>query len=132
MESRLITYQSEEIEGIWPLIEPLIRKVFNKIEDRYTTASLKAMLLKKELQLWTSFDGKLTFCLTHVAIYPRYKILEIFMLGGSGFNWLQFQPVLEKWGKEIGCKSIRIYGRKGWGRKLPDFKIKQFVYEKIL
>ena len=87
----LRTYQKDEIKTIWPELAPLIKKVLKKHEKEYTLESIKEMLLNQEVQLWTSYNGQLeAFVLTHIAIYPKHKICDIFTCGGSNLgNWLR-------------------------------------------
>lgn len=127
VQNYLVTYQSEEIEKIWHELEPLIKKVLIKHEEEYTIDSIKEMLFKKQVQLWTSYNGQIeAFVLTHIAIYPNHKICEIFMCGGSNLdNWLGFMSNIEAWAISIGCKYIGLQGRKGWKRKLSHIGFKQ-------
>ena len=130
----LRTYQKDEIKTIWPELAPLIKKVLKKHEKEYTLESIKEMLLNQEVQLWTSYNGQLeAFVLTHIAIYPKHKICDIFMCGGSNLgNWLEFMNNIEAWAKSIDCKSIRFQGRVGWKRIFPDFKQTKIIMEKEL
>jgi hypothetical protein len=134
VQNYLVTYQSNEIESIWGQLEPLIKKVLKKHEKDFTIESIKEMLLKKEAQLWTSYNGQIeAFVLTHIVIYPNHKICNILMCGGSNLNnWLEFMSNIGQWAKSIGCKSLRLRGRKGWIKKLPDFKFTKIIMEKDL
>lgn len=130
----LITYQSHEINLIWPEIEPMIIKVLKKCEEDYTIESIKDSLLEKKIQLWTSYNrGIEAFILTHIAIYPNHKICEIFMCGGANLhNWLRFLPNLKEWALNLDCKYIRFQGRTGWERKLPNFKKTKIIMQVAL
>lgn len=132
----LVTYQSNEIDNIWPQLEPLVIKVLRKHEKDYTLESIKDLLHKKEVQLWTSYNGQLeAFVLTHIVIYPNHKICEIFMCGGSNLdNWLDYMSNIEEWAKSIGCKYISLQGRFGWERKLSPigFKKTKIIMQKEL
>lgn len=127
VQSYLVTHQSEDIDKIWLELEPLIKKVLIKQETEYTIDSIKDMLLNKHVQLWTSYNGQIeAFVLTHIAIYPNQKICEIFMCGGSNLgNWLGFMSNIEDWAISLGCKLVRLQGRKGWMRKLSHIGFKQ-------
>lgn len=134
VQNYLRTYQSHEIESIWHELEPLIRKVLKKHEEDYTIESIRDSLVKKEVQLWTSYNGQLeAFILTHIVIYPNHKICEIFMCGGANLhNWLRFMSNIEDWAREMGCKYVRFQGRVGWERKLPNFKKTKIVMQRAL
>lgn len=134
VQNYLRTYQSDQVNGIWHELEPLIKKVLKKHEKDYSIESIKESLLKKELQLWTSYSEQIdAFILTHIAIYPNHKILEIFMCGGSGLDkWLHLLPYIEQWARDIECKYIRFQGRKGWERKLSQYKKTKIIMERAL
>ena len=53
----LSTLQSDKIEGSWDEIEPLVKRVLNKIDLYYTIEYIKESLLRAEMQLWTSLEG---------------------------------------------------------------------------
>ena len=134
VQNYLRTYQVNEIEVMWPELVPLIKEVLKKHEKDYTLESIKEMLLNQEVQLWTSYNEQIeAFVLTHIAIYPKHKICDIFMCGGSNLgNWLGFMKNIEAWAKSIDCKSVRIQGRIGWKKKFPDFKQTRIIMEKEL
>ena len=39
---------------------------------------------------------------------------------------------IENYARTIGCAAMRIYGRKGWVRHLPDYQAKAVILEKAL
>lgn len=130
----IVTYQSNEINNIWHKVEPFIRNVLQKFEKDYTINSIKESLLKADTQLWTSQNEKQIqgICLTTIAIYPTHKICQIFMVSGSNFkDWKHEIEVIKCWAKSIGCKYIRMEGRKGWLRKL-DWRHTKVIMEQEL
>jgi hypothetical protein len=38
----------------------------------------------------------------------------------------------EEWAKLEGCKDIRLWARKGWAPKLPDFTLTHYILKKEL
>lgn len=134
VQNYMRTYQSSEIESIWFELEPFVKKVLKKHEEDYTIESIKDSLLKKEMQLWTSYNGQLeAFILTQIVIYPKHKICEIFMCGGANLHrWLRFLPNLEDWAVSLGCKEIRFQGRAGWEKKLLGFKKTKIIMKREL
>ena len=131
----LNTFQSNEIEEIWPQIEPFIKKVLQKIDLCYTVEDIKSALCKRKMQLWTSHAGKQIYgiCITQILIHPQYKFLEIVLLSGEGLkNYFHHFDTIESWAKEQGCQKIKLVGRKGWAKKLPDYKQKLIKLEKDL
>jgi len=120
----LYTVQKGNIEGKWDEVEPLIKKVLNKQQNGYTVDNIKEMLLKEELQLWTSYDGTQikSICITHICIYPQHKICEVFMCAGQEIDsWLDFIEDIQAWAKSLGCDFMEIQGRRGWERKMQKY-----------
>lgn len=119
----LCTFQSYEINEIWKDIKPFVTKALNKVDSCYIVEDIKDSLLKAEMQLWTSYDGTQlkSVCITRIVKHPTNQYLEITLLTGS-LSALQHLEVLEKWGKQLGCKTIRLTGRKGWERVLKGYE----------
>lgn len=53
--------------------------------------------------------------------------------GGEDMReWVSLLGKIEDYAKAEGCKSLRIYGRPGWGRVLEKYKQIAFVLDKEL
>ncbi len=120
----LVTVQKEGIDQKWDEVEPLIKKVLIKQQNGYTIDNIKEMLLKEELQLWTSYDETQIqgICITHIAIYPQHKICEVFMCAGQEIDsWLDFIEQIQTWAKSLNCDFMEIQGRRGWERKMQKY-----------
>ena len=129
----LVTYQSNEIDGIWDKVKPLLNKVLQKIDLYYTIQDIKEMLLKKEAQIWTSYEGTQldSVCITRIVIHPKNNYLEILAMAGSSLS-LPHLRTIEDWGRDVGCKKIKLEGRRGWKRLLIDYKEGLIQLEKEL
>lgn len=129
----LVTYQSNQIDEVWDKVKPLIKKVLNKIDFCYTIENIKDLLISQDMQLWTSYNKTQleSVCVTRVMMQPQYKSLEIVLMAGR-LNALPFLKNVEEWARSIGCKKIKIEGRKGWVKILPDYSQKTVQLEKEL
>ena len=129
----IITYQKNEIEDIWHKVKPLLNKVLQKMDFYYTINDVKEMLLKEEAQLWTSYEETQldSVCITRILIHPKYKYLEIITMAGSKQSFECLKSI-EKWAKDIGCKKIKLEGRIGWKKLLPDYSQRLIQLEKEL
>ena len=47
-------------------------------------------------------------------------------------EWLPLLGALERYARAEGCKAMRIFGRRGWERLLPDYKPARVLLEKEL
>ena len=129
----LSAIQSDKIEENWDKIEPFIKRVLSKIDLYYTIEFLKKSLLCAEMQLWTSLEGTQikSVCITQIQIHPKYKFLDIVMYAGE-LNSSKYLKQVEQWAKSQECTKIKITGRRGWKRALPDYKQTLIQLEKEL
>ena len=129
----LSALQSSQIEQRWHEIEPFVKRVLNKIDLYYTLEYIKESLLRAEMQLWTSLEGTQirSICITQIQIHPKYKFLEIVLHAGQLASVAHLNQ-LEQWGRSQGCTKVRLTGRRGWKRALPDYKETLIKLEKEL
>ena len=84
------------------------------------------------MQAWT--EGR-SLVVTEVLEYPQAKALNVFLAVGSLDEVMAIQPRIEAFGREHGCKVMRMEGRKGWRRVLPDYGWREdnkVIYERAL
>ena len=78
------------------------------------------------MQLWPARHSCLV---TEIVIYPRKKLLNIFLAGGKLKELMSMQADVEKWAIREGCDGGMISGRRGWERPLKNLGWKfQHVY----
>ena len=65
------------------------------------------------LQLWPASNSVV---LTEIIVYPRLKNLHYFLAGGDLDELSRMRPLIESWGKSIGCTRVTLAGRKGWAK----------------
>lgn len=59
---------------------------------------------------------------TTVDTHPTgFKVLHGWLSGGDLNEIVQFEPLIVKWAKEIGCNRVTLAGRKGWRRAMPGY-----------
>jgi hypothetical protein len=56
---------------------------------------------------------------TEVVQYPRGRALNVFLAAGWLEDVMSLQPQIEDFGRNQGCQSMHMRGRKGWRRVLP-------------
>lgn len=84
------------------------------------------------MQAWTNGDS---LVVTEVLQYPRGSALNVFLAVGNIDEVMALQPSIEAFGRQHGCKALRMEGRKGWSRVLPEFGWKadpKVIYERAL
>ena len=71
------------------------------------------MVEDHRLQLWPASNSVV---LTEIIVYPRLKNLHYFLAGGDLDELSRMRPMIESWGKSIGCTRVTLAGRKGWAK----------------
>ena len=98
----------------------------HKVED------IAEGIRRGQFQLW---PGKNSVVVTEIIVYPQLKDLHYFLAGGDLDELRLMRPLIESWGKEIGCSRVSLAGRKGWERtflKGEGYEPKWFILCKDL
>jgi hypothetical protein len=85
--------------------------------------------------LWLAWDGQviLAAAVTRLDICNGAKLGTIVACGGSDFKrFAELRSQLEQHFRQEGCTLARIYGRKGWLKHHPDYKVRAVLMEKVL
>ena len=89
-------------------------------------------LKKGRFQLWPANDSVVV---TEIIVYPRLKNLHFFLAGGDLDELRLMRPLIESWGKSMGCTRVSLAGREGWSKTFlrdEGYKPKWFVLSKDL
>ena len=62
-------------------------------------------------QFW---PGNKSAVVTEIQIYPRKKVMHIFLAGGDLEELLEMEKSVRAFAKTIDCNSMSISGRRGW------------------
>lgn len=110
----------------WSQVKPLFDRSTEYGLD-WTTNDVKAALDSGDGLLWLVADGDevIGAWLVRVCI-GKQRYAEISDLAGTRFDeWMkQGDALLTRWARDMGCESIRFYGRAGWARKLAGIGYK--------
>ena len=68
-----------------------------------------------KMQLWPSPKGCIV---TEFVVYPRKKMLNVFLGGGEMEQLLDMHEDVIAWSKAQGCEAVTISGRFGWKKPL--------------
>jgi len=72
-------------------------------------------ILDGSMQLWPSPRGCIV---TEIVIYPKKKVLNVFLGGGELDQLLDMHNDVTDWAKRYGCEALTITGRFGWKKPL--------------
>jgi hypothetical protein len=76
---------------------------------------IAAMIRDGRVQFWPAPEGCLV---TEILVYPRAKVLNVFLGGGKLDQLLDMQGSVVAFARAMGCTKMTIQGRKGWVRAL--------------
>ena len=85
--------------------------------------------------VWIAWNGLVikAAAVTQLSTIHGERFCTIVACGGQHRNeWLQLIAELERYAKAEDCKAMRIFGRRGWERLLPDYKPARVILEKEL
>ena len=116
---------SDDLGRVWGECVPLLTPA---LHNGATIEQVLAAIFSKDAQLWIGADedGIQVACVTELVRRGGCLYCNVWLTGGRGVNtWIYFLETIEAWAKEQGCDAMLIdRGRRGWGRLLPEYKIK--------
>lgn len=112
----MIPVATPHIPQIWPKV---LEKLLPAIErgGEHTPESVYRFLMEGSMLLWYN---KSAFAVTSWCDYPAGRIAYVLFAGGEHADeWVEHAAHrFKQWATSMGCKELRIIGRKGWGRLL--------------
>ena len=78
-------------------------------------AEMVAGLHRGVLQLWPTPKGCIV---TEIVVYPKKKVLNVFLGGGELEQILDMHGDVIAWAKAQGCSALTMSGRTGWKKPL--------------
>ena len=75
-------------------------------------------ILSGNMQLWPAERGGIV---TELAVYPRKRVLHIFLAGGELDQITDMHEDVIQWAKAQGCSALTLSGRMGWKKALAPF-----------
>jgi hypothetical protein len=126
---KLLCVDPAHVDKLWPIVSGLIKKAIDRGFLQF--AEVEKSVLSGDWLLWLVVDSQqiraaLVTMLTHDAC-------EIVALSGFGAgDWIHLIKGIEKYARAEGRARVRIIGRKGWARLLPDYQQAAVVLERHL
>lgn len=130
----LVCVDPVRVREVWPLVAPLIATAMRR-SGLGQVADVMRSLASGAALLWLAWDGEriLAAAVTELALSDDKKLCTILACGGTGFaRFGHLIGGLERYARAEGCVRMRICGRKGWARLLPDYAIQRMIIEKQL
>jgi hypothetical protein len=109
----------DELVELWPKLGPMLAKATSRT-GCHTPADVLQLAMQGQVGIWVcEVDGVAVAALvTKVEQYPRKRVLEIMLAGGSRMRqWIaEAVAVLDQHARAAGCQHIAGIGRPGWVR----------------
>lgn len=91
----------------------------------HTFDDVAELIREGKAQLWPAPRG---CAVTEIVVYPRKRVLHIFLAGGELSQLRDMFSDAAEWAKAQGCEAMSLSGRVGWARAMaPDGWMTQAV-----
>ena len=133
----------KELDRYWSLVQFMITEGLQFDGNPMDVDQMRNFIATGEYQLFMMFgsdDGekhKVFGCfVTRILGLPKFKQVEVILLRGEKRELWQKEAakMIEKLGKDNGCKRVAVLARPGWKNFLEPFgwKVKRYLYQKDL
>ena len=124
----LVLVDPEMAAKVWDQVGPLVKKAMDRGFPSYEVAT--QAIMQGVWLLWAVTDGEKIYGVAMTNIFDG----DCFITGAAGNmrECLPFMGHFVDYARAQHCKKLRIIGRAGWVRMLPDFTPTAIVLEKVL
>jgi hypothetical protein len=133
---QLICIDPARTHEFWPHIAPLIKAamVRGAITD---FDDVQAAAFDGRALVWIAWNGTAikAAAVTQLSTVHSERFCTIVACGAAGADraaWLPLLAGLERYAKSENCQAMRIFGRRGWERLLPDYRPARVLLQKEL
>ena len=129
---KLICIPPDQVETFWPSTWKYILTALSNV-GLTEVLDIRKRLANAEALLWVATDGT---CIagagvTELVTSYNQKICDIVAWSTDSHNNALLKTI-EDFARAEGCSKVRLIGRKGWAKRLPEFKLKAVIMEKAL
>lgn len=112
-------------------LEKRLYKALRLGGETHTPVDIAEAVKEGKMQAWQNGQSVV---ITEVVGFPQKLVLNVFLAVGTLDEVMPIQSQLEEFGREHGCYCIRMQGRKGWTKVLPDYGWQQtsVTFERML
>ncbi len=130
----LICVHPGDVPRVWPFVSGLIKKAMEK-GDLGAFRPVERKVESGDMLLWVVCTERSieAAVVTEIALTELHKVCTIVACGGKDMDeWLPLIGDIERYAKLERCHAMRIYGRAGWRRKLPQYRPRRVILERAL
>lgn len=133
-ETTLVCVDPAHARDMWPHAAPLIE--LGAASDNERIEHYRDMVMTGAALLWIAWAGEgklLAATITRIVADVRGRVCILGPLGGESLErWRNMHRDIEAYAKQENCVAVRIIGRTGWTRVLPDYWPVAVILEKAL
>lgn len=125
----------EHIAKVWPVAGPMLERCYKRGVLGATFEELVEDIGKDLAQVWVAFEGETIFAAAATTLETTRdaKFCYVRACGGKNVReWVHLLAGIEDFAKAEGCDAVRVHGRKGWARLLPEYREPTITIEKRL
>jgi len=127
----VVAIPADRVGAYWPSVAEFVWPAFEHFPGEMDLPTLLRRLSIGEGTLWVAFgDGRFFGgCITQLYDYPAFRAVQIVGLGGVEFSrWhAEMNVWLDRYAKLHGATRLEFYGRRGWEKMLPEFKVNRIM-----
>lgn len=119
----------EHVDDYWPAIRHHVERL-ERETGLVMASKVREDLCRGLKAIWIADAG---VAITEVFETPKGWCCHIFGAAGTESQKGQIDAIIatiEQWARSIGCTRVTLQGRKGWARRLRDYRQTGIVLEK--
>lgn len=126
----------DAIAAQWAIAEPMLARALERDDWKMKPDQLYEQIAAGMMGLYLAQDfatgETLAAMACEVQDYPNARVFSIAYCGGrEAWRWAGVAIAeFEREAARLGCHTVRIPGRKGWGRVFPDYRETHRVFER--
>lgn len=131
----LVLVPVEHIPKVLSLVLPWVQGVAKRSGGALTEQGIIAAWLSGKWQMWLINADKIKAVMAtelHIQNSGRKACSVHFMTGEDSMEWVHLTGKLEEWATFQGCEVLDMIARKGWAKRLPDYRMTHVFLEKEL
>ena len=127
----------ERVATLWDRALPHLEDALAHASGTHRIEDVFRALSAGELTLWM---GERCAGVSEILVFPRRRVLNLFLVGGDLHEMRKLQPGIEAYARAQACAAMMFHGRmtaaaktaSGWARAWPDYDPKWICLTKEL
>ena len=132
---QLIIIPREHLQTVIPMVLDKLQAVADRSHGNLTVEGIVQCFIDGRWNLWVVWDGK-PHAVVATELYMNtggLHVCDIAICSGDNSHlWMHLLSEIEEFAEMNGCVKVRLKGRKGWGKKLSDYKLTHVILEKAM